>query len=223
MSEQQKFEISLFDFVLSISHNLNLIYEDLKWHHEKVAYIVYELISELNYSVEEKKTLIMSAALHDIGILNLEHEQINVIKEVELTAADDIVDHAKIGAILINRFEKLFNFAGMKDLIKYHHVNWNNKESNKYQGDKMLYGSHIIHLADRIAILTGKEHALNQKNDILDTIKSNSGSAFAPKLVELLTEVAQKDSFWLTLENPKLIERQLKNNKEVDLNVKLDL
>jgi HD-GYP domain-containing protein (c-di-GMP phosphodiesterase class II) len=78
---QEELEISLFDFVLSISHNLNLIYQDLEWHHEKVAYITCQLLGELDYSKQKKKVLIMAAALHDIGILTLEHEKIDVIIE----------------------------------------------------------------------------------------------------------------------------------------------
>ena len=224
MKDKEEIEISLFDFVLSISHNLNLIYGDLEWHHEKVAYITCEIVSKLNYNEETKKTLVMSAALHDIGILNLEHSKLDIIKEVELNDEGDIVDHAKIGSVLINKFKNLFNFSGMEDLIKYHHLPWSEDQLREYQGNKIKYGSHILHLADRVAILTKKkEHVLNYKEEILQRIKEKSGSIFAPKLVDILIEIANKESFWLTLDNPKIIERQLKKNREINLNVKLNL
>jgi HD-GYP domain-containing protein (c-di-GMP phosphodiesterase class II) len=221
---QEELEISLFDFVLSISHNLNLIYQDLEWHHEKVAYITCQLLGELDYSKQKKKVLIMAAALHDIGILTLEHEKIDVIKQVDLDDTGDIVDHAKIGAVLIDKFQKLFNFEGMIDLIKYHHAPWDDKAPNDYQGLKDIKGSHILHLADRVAISTKKHnHTLNQKDEVLAAIKEKSPVVFAPKLVEILEKVAEKESFWLTLDNPKIIEGILKNNNKIDLNVTLGL
>ena len=219
-----RLEISLFDLILSISHNLDLIYEDLEWHHEKVAYITYEIVSKLNYTEQEKKTLIMAAALHDIGILNLEHKKIDIIEEVELNDEEKILDHAKAGALLINKFQELFGFEGMEDLIQYHHTHWNNDQSKRYQGQKKRFGSHILHLADRVAILTkGDDYVLNQKDDIMNKIEAQTGSAFAPKLVEIIAEIAEKESFWLTLDTPKIIEKKLKKNKKVNLNVKLDI
>ncbi|MBM7557888.1 HD-GYP domain-containing protein [Halanaerobacter jeridensis] len=222
--ETDRLEISLFDLILSISHNLDLIYQDLEWHHEKVAYITYEIVSELNYTEQEKKTLIMAAALHDIGILNLEHKKIDVIEEVELNGEEKIVEHAKVGAVLINKFQELFGFEGMENLVQYHHAHWDNGESNTYQGRKDRFGSHILHLADRVAILTkGDNYVLNQKDEIMNKIKSNSGSIFAPRLVEILERFAERESFWLTLDTPKIIEKKLKKNRKVDLNVKLDI
>lgn len=224
MKEENELEISLFDLILSISHNLDLIYQDLEWHHEKVAYITYELVAKLNYTGQEKKTLIMAAALHDIGILNLEHKKIDIIEEVELNNEEKIVSHAETGALLIDNFQKLFGFEGMEDLIYYHHAHWDDDESQTYQGRKKRFGSHILHLADRLAILTkGDQYALNQKEEIMNKLKQQSGSAFAPRLIEILAEIAEKESFWLTLDNPKIIEKKLKKNEKVNLNVQLDI
>ena len=224
MEKINELEISLFDLVVIISHNLNLIYGDLEWHHEKVAYITYKLVTKLNYTEQEKKTLIMAAALHDIGILNLTNEKIDVIKAVELNDEEKILEHAKIGGVLIERFQHLFSFEGMEDLIYYHHTNWDSDDLHLEQGNKKDLGSHILHLADRVAILTkGHKNVLNQKQEIMEQIKDRSGTVFAPQLVEILTEVAEQESFWLTFDTPKIIEKKLRENQEVDLKVNLDM
>lgn len=224
MNRANELEISLFDLVVSISHNLNMIYQDLQWHHEKVAYITYEIVSRLDYTEHEKKTLIMAAALHDIGILNLGTDKIDIIRKVELSNEDRIIEHAKIGGVLIEKFQDLFSFRGMEDLIYYHHTHWDSDIAPTSNDGQKNLGSHIIHLADRVAILTNRyERVLTHKDEIMNEIKEEAGTSFAPQLIDILSDVAERESFWLTFDTPKIIEKELKNNQRVDLDVKLDL
>ncbi|HEB13239.1 MAG TPA: HD domain-containing protein [Actinobacteria bacterium] len=59
-------------------------------------------------------------------------------------------------------------------------------------------GCHIIHLADRIAVLTSQfQNVLEHIGKISEKINKNSGNMFVPEYVEAFNSLASKKSFWL--------------------------
>lgn len=108
--------------------------------------------------------------------------------------------------MLLSRFEPFQKFA---PLVRFHHVPWKNGEGKSASGEKVPYGSHILHLADRIAVLMDRRQpVLSQAASINEKIRKNSGNLFVPAFVDAFLEVSQQDAFWLDLMSPS-IERVL--------------
>lgn len=66
--------------------------------------------------------------------------------------------------------------------------------------------SYILHLADRIEILTGagRRSILEKKEEVIATVREQRGSLFHPEAVDAFLEIANRDSFWLNIENLSL-------------------
>lgn len=61
----------------------------------------------------------------------------------------------------------------------------------------MPVGSHLLHLADRVAVLINKrKEILGQVNMICERIKEQSGKMFMPHLVDAFMNLVAKEYFW---------------------------
>jgi HD-GYP domain-containing protein (c-di-GMP phosphodiesterase class II) len=180
-------QIPLFDLVACLSDAVDLVSPALVNHHKQVAYIASCLGEELDLPLEKQKDLILAGALHDIGALSLA-ERIETLQfDVE-----SVEEHTGLGCGLLNLFEPL---ASLATIIKNHHVFWNHENDH---GQPVLLESHILHLADRIAVLIDmNKEVLGQVNKIYDTIRAQSGKMFKPELVDAFLSLSQKEYFWL--------------------------
>lgn len=189
--------VSLFDMLSSLSTALDLIDFELIDHHNRVCYIATKLATHLRFSTEEVNEIFMAAMMHDIGAivfsdrLGLSNFE---VKKAHL--------HGELGALLLARFEPFQKFA---PLVRFHHVPWKYGEGKNAFGEKVPYGSHILHLADRIAVLMDRRQpVLSQTASINERIKKNSGKMFVPAFVDAFLEVSQQDAFWLDLMSPSI-------------------
>jgi HD-GYP domain-containing protein (c-di-GMP phosphodiesterase class II) len=161
-------------------------------HHKQVAYIAFQLGSELGMTMHQKKDLIMAGALHDIGAFSLRER----IDSLDFEAAN-LHKHAETGYCLLYMFEP---FAKVAEIVRYHHVPWGNGSGGEFLGQAVPYESHVVHLADRIAVLidTGKE-IFAQVPHIIETIEAQRGKLFEPQLVECFKSLSVKEFFWLDI------------------------
>jgi HD-GYP domain-containing protein (c-di-GMP phosphodiesterase class II) len=93
----------------------------------------------------------------------------------------------------------------MGELIRFHHVRWEDGAGEVQRGREVPLGSHILHLADRISVLIGTIDGINllvKVPDILSRIEKSSGDMFVPSLVEAFHDLSSKESFWLSLAFP---------------------
>jgi HD-GYP domain-containing protein (c-di-GMP phosphodiesterase class II) len=64
-------------------------------------------------------------------------------------------------------------------------------------------GSHLLHLADRVAVLVGERpEVLDEAGRICETIFAQSGKMFMPDLVEAFRNLAVRESFWFDAASP---------------------
>lgn len=195
--------VSLFDMLSSLSTALDLIDIDLIDHHNRVCYIATKLATHLRFSPEEINEIYMAALMHDIGAIVFSDRLGLVNFEVQKAHL-----HGELGALLLSKFEPFQKFA---PLVRFHHVPWKNGDGKNAFGEKVPYGSHILHLADRIAVLLDRRQpVLAQSSVINEKIKKHSGKLFVPAFVEAFLEVSRQDAFWLDLMSPsieRVIER----------------
>lgn len=192
MSDINKTSISLYDLLICITNAGDLVRPELEEHHQRVAYIAYQIADHMGMSIAEKKDLVLAGLLHDIGTLTL-HERLELLENEPRI----VHDHALRGARLIERFQPLSDAAGT---ILHHHVPWNYGAGSTFMGETVRMESHILHLADRVAVMVRKDRdILEQVGSITQSIQDRRDSVFVPELVDVFTRMSQEEYIWLDI------------------------
>ncbi|MCK8816785.1 HD domain-containing protein [Natroniella sulfidigena] len=208
-------KIPLFDMIMCLSETMDMISQKMVGHHEKVMYISFCIAKELNLSAKKCEEILIAAALHDVGILYLKDRTELLNFEIE-----EDNQHEEIGYLLVKNFKP---FSEIAPLIRYHHVDWQGGLGKEVEEEAVPSESHLLHLADRIAVLIDEDkNVLNQVDRICNIIKDNSGVKFDPELVEAFLQLARKEVFWLTAVAPRTLRRFIRHNSSVQ-NIQLDL
>jgi HD-GYP domain-containing protein (c-di-GMP phosphodiesterase class II) len=177
-------------------------------HHKQVALMALRFADALSLPVNEQNDIVCAGILHDIGAISLA-ERMETMNFENTTGQT----HAELGYYLINIFEPMRKPA---EIIKFHHVPWENGKGSQYQNEKVPLGSRILFLADHIALLINKKkEILGQIESIKQKIISEKGNMFEPELVDVFLSLADKEYFWLDLVSPLI-------GKQLELSVKLD-
>ena len=190
-------EISVFDFVSSISEAIDLVSPLLNNHHKKVAYISYSIAKEMNLPNDEIKDIVLAAMLHDIGSFSIAER----IKIMSLEAYEaELNHHALVGYKLLKGFEPLSNAA---HLVKYHHADYN-------KAADVPLGSYIINLADRVSVLLNENREIfEQIPDIFEKIALKYHK-FHPLVFAAFFRIAKLEYFLVEAVFPALGEKSIK-------------
>lgn len=207
-----KFTVKLDDLLDCLLFALRLVSPVIAGHHHQVAYISQRLCERLGFDGEETFWITLAAALHDIGAVSLEESISDLRFETEY-----IHDHSLVGALFLEHFVPLNNIA---PLIRHHHFCWHPEGNAAAQEADVPAGSHIIHLADRVAVMINEhEEVLSQRHKILDYIKTKRGTLFHPQYVDALLEISVAEYFWLDIVSASASDvcERLFELKDVDL------
>ncbi|MDR3561865.1 MAG: HD domain-containing protein [Negativicutes bacterium] len=181
---------SLLQLAMSLSDTLDLVSPKITNHHRKVAFIAYLLGVELNLPLSQRKNLMLAGVFHDIGALSLK-ERIDVLSFESINPHH----HAEIGYHLLREFEP---FSSVADIVRFHHVRWEGGKGQVFNNHPVPPESHIMHLADRIAVLLPEQSLiLGQSTRIYRDIARFSGTWFQPELIEAFGNLAGREHFWL--------------------------
>lgn len=187
-----KIRINLQEFLLSISNAVDLVSPKLSNHHHQVAYLSFRLAQELNLPESHIKNVFFAALVHDIGALS-----INERLEIAENEPFNVDSHAFKGARLLEEFKPL---AYEAEIIKYHHLPWDDGRGTIYAGHKVPYESHILHLADRICLrLPQSVHILSSIPEVVSHISKDRSTLFEPDCVDALVRLSKKEYIWLDL------------------------
>jgi HD-GYP domain-containing protein (c-di-GMP phosphodiesterase class II) len=193
----KKPEVHLVDLIMCLSDAMDFISPAVVNHHMQVAYIAFGIGDELGLSVEKKRNLVLAGALHDIGAFSLK-ERLDILA----FDAEDTQKHADVGYSLLKIFKPL---KGIASVVRFHHVFWDHGKGAEVKKIRVPWASHILHLADRVAVLVNKkQEVLGQAGKICETIREQSGRMFKPALVDAFGRLAVREYFWLDLVSPSL-------------------
>jgi len=185
-------QVNMVELIICLTNAEDLISPELANHHQQVAYLAFKIAEQLNLPIKQKRELIMAGLLHDVGALSL-NDRLELIENEPPSAQD----HAFKGARLIEGFPPLRNVA---DIIRYHHVSWNNGEGITVRGSQVSLLSHIIHLADRIAVLVNRNHEIiGQITGIQNKILEQKNTTFMPELVDAFISMSVNEYIWLDI------------------------
>jgi HD-GYP domain-containing protein (c-di-GMP phosphodiesterase class II) len=103
--------------------------------------------------------------------------------------------HAEVGYSLLRLFEPIGRVA---EIVRRHHNYWNDGRGETAEGQPVMLESHIIHFADRVAVLIDSEQEiLGQAQDIRNRVAAMRGTMFHPRVSDAFMAVAQREYFWL--------------------------
>lgn len=189
-----RFDINLFDLVMSLSNTLDLVEPTLSNHHKRVAYIALRIADAVALDKASRQELFIAAALHDIGVLSTE-------QRVSGDSLDSASHHSdSFGYQLLRTFEP---FAKAAALIRTNHVPWEHGTGGAFGRASVPKASQILHLANRIELLIDDERQiLLQVDEIRRRVKAQGGAVFVPEFVEAFLSLAGQEAFWLDIVSP---------------------
>lgn len=201
---KQKLRVDVFDLVMSIARVVDLMNPAVGRHHLRVAYWAYQLAEAIGLPDREKFEVAVAGLLHDVGAFSLQ-ERLDLL-EFEDTRPGE---HAVAGSLILREFAP---FAGIADLVRFHHTPWENGRGGIHAGEPVPMGSHLIHLADRVAVqISDASPVLGQVETICREISNRSGDVFVPGHVAALLGIKNREYLWLDAAS-NTIETVLKRN-----------
>jgi HD-GYP domain-containing protein (c-di-GMP phosphodiesterase class II) len=192
-----KLRVNIFDLAMSIAKVVDLMNAAVGQHHVQVAYWAYRLADVLALPDEEKYDIFIAGLLHDIGAFSLQ-------ERLDLLAFEDTMpgEHAVAGSLILAQFQP---FAPIAELVKFHHHPWRNGRGAFQDDERVPAGSHLIHLADRVAVqILPHEPVLGQVRAICASISKQKGSVFVPEHVDALLAMQHREYIWLDATSPQM-------------------
>ncbi len=184
--------VTLWDLVGPLARTFDLMSPALAEHSLRVAYLALRLAEEMELDADARREVCLAGALHDIGAFSLD-------ERLDLLAFEETrpMQHAEAGYLLLREFAPFREVAGM---VRCHHLAWNHGAGETHEGRPVPRGSHLLHLADRVAVLvTPDARVLGQVPQIRATISGRSGNVFVPEMVDAFLKLAQRDYVWLEI------------------------
>ncbi len=186
--------IRLSNLILGLSSALDLVNWFIVNHHRQVTTLAVKIADSMGFSDEGKSTVAVASALHDIGAISF-NEKFNFAFE-----AENMNRHAELGYLLLQNFRPFIHAA---DLVRHHHVPWQDGRGSERGGSRVPRESHILHLADRVSVLLSPDvPVLKQAESVRMMINAEKGRRFVPEIVEAFLQLSSSESFWLEAAYP---------------------
>jgi len=197
---QKGFQIPLFDMVMCLSSAIDLVSPAVTDHHKRVSYVASMLAGEVGLPDGEIVDLIMAGALHDIGGLTLKDRLDALTFEVESPHI-----HSELGYRHLSNLKQL---GPVTDLVRFHHVRWDGGRGRESGGRDVPYGSHLLHIADRVDALINRRKPIgSQVEFIRGMIMNESDKMFMPELVRAFDALSGDERFWEGAFSNEMTER----------------
>ncbi|MGE5284759.1 MAG: HD domain-containing phosphohydrolase [Actinomycetota bacterium] len=188
----RKIPINLWNLVSPLAKTFDLMNPAVGDHCLRVAYLAMRLSEELGWPAWRRREAAIAGALHDIGAFSLT-ERLDLL-EFE---TGDQGTHARAGHLLLRGFKP---FERIAETVLHHHLHWGNGQGARVDGSPVPEGSHLLHIADRTAVLFRKDlPVLGQIPGIRASIRERSGSWFVPAHVDALLRLCDRDYIWMEI------------------------
>ncbi len=180
---------TLLDLVTVLSEAMDLVSPLLVDHHSRTAWFAVHLARQMGFTRDEVATVHIASLLHDVGAFSLK-ERLDTLQ----FEFDNPHHHACLGYKLLHDFGPLREEAV---IIFGHHGWWKPEVDDEPGGESVSPLSHVLHLADRAAILmeNGVESE-SQLGKIVHGITSREGTVFMPEAVRAFKEISPDDELW---------------------------
>ncbi len=205
---------NLNEFLIAVSYALDFVEMDIFGvvtnHSKRVAYISMRIAEEMELSKQEIFDVISLAMLHDNGASekNLHDNMFNGNKK-HLHLIESKKEHGIRGEENIKSYPFL---TDVKNVIKYHHENYDGTGFFGIEGDRIPLMAQIIKLADTIELNSYlKEVYIEDKQRVQSFVKLHENTMFSPKLVKAFLNISYTPHFWLDLKD-EFIDMSIRRN-----------
>lgn len=199
----EEIEVNLFDMVLCLARAIDFLHPAVSEHHLRVAYVASCVAEELGLDAARIQDVLIAGALHDLaaacspawsGLLDEALTQ-DLLSRHQVPA--ELHRHGLQGYLMLRDFPP---FAQAACAIRFHHVDWDDGRGSEYAGLPVPLASHILRIADRIAVLPDeRRNVLEQAGAMRAALAAGAGRLFHPELVGVFEALSQRESFWLDL------------------------
>ncbi len=196
--------ISVKKILVSLIKSIDLYNYLLKDHHRRTAIISYHLANHFKLPVEELRSLVLAASLHDIGAMYVNER--DKLLELDVETPEP---HEKLGEQILEGFAP---FKHISRIIRHHHIKYEDVISGRIHEKDVPRECYFLHLADRIDVLyTLSGDDRTKVPEITEKIMERFGTVFAPFLKETFKEVTSSSNFWLSINQSSFHELLINN------------
>jgi len=170
-------------------------------HLQRVRVFAVEVAKQLRLPEDEIEALRAAALLHDIGKLGIPEHIINKPGRLTPEEFEKMKIHTLVGAEILQRVAFPYPVA---PIVRSHHERWDGAGyPDGLKGEQIPWGARILAAVDCLdALATHRQYRGAMSIDAaMDSVASMSGTAFDPKVVEVLKRryreldlLAQSDS-----------------------------
>ncbi len=167
-----------------------------KGHSTRVAYYSKELAKKLKLPSRDVELIYYIGLLHDIGKIYIPDEILNKPGKLTPDERAIIETHAAKGAEILKDFTAI---DGIADGARYHHEHYDGTGYPKgLAGENIPYLARIICVADSYDAMSSDRcyRPRLKKAEIIEELKSNSGTQFDPEVVDCMLKLINSDSFY---------------------------
>lgn len=173
-----------------ISQAADLVDPALVSHHKEVALIARRIAQHMGLTEAEVADVYLASLVHDIGSLSFSERMAAVKFDYQ-----DTFTHCEPGYLLLRQYPP---FETIAHIVRMHHIQWRDGLGATFLGERVPLACHIIHVADRAAVLIDPAvPVLEQRDGICGRVAKYSGERFMPGVVDAFLDVARNDVMWL--------------------------
>lgn len=158
-------------------------------HLQRVQIYATELARELGLTPEEKEALLAASVLHDIGKLAVPEHIISKPGRLTPEEFEKMKIHPIVGAEILERVRFPYPVA---PIVRTHHEKW---DGTGYpagiKGEAIPIGARILSVVDCLDALASDRQYRRALplDEAMEIVKSESGKAFDPRVVEVLSRL----------------------------------
>lgn len=155
-----------YELIGAFTQVVDMVNTNLANHHQRTAYLADQLCRRLDFNKEDHQAVIMSALMHDVGVIPLR------IKVDDLLYENDLDLHSWSGWMMLRDCPV---FAREAALIRYHHSSWANIKNLAYDKFTKAKLANVVNLADHLDIVS---RSGKKPKEVARDLKKETG--FAP-------------------------------------------
>lgn len=154
----------------------------LRTHSFNVGRLARKFAQSLKLSTVETEQLTVAAILHDVGMRELNYEQVyskRTLTEAEMRL---VREHPVVGGFVVGEIPWPYPVG---PLVRHHHERWDGAGYPEgLAGESIPFGSRVIHLCEAFDAMTSQAsyRAVLASPQALEIISSKAGTQFDPRL-----------------------------------------
>jgi hypothetical protein len=157
-------------------------YSALKAHSFSVGRLARKFAGFLSLTPLETEQLTVAAILHDVGMRELNYEELSTKRNLDVSDVKLIREHPAVGASLVDEVVWPYPVA---PLIRHHHERWDGAGyPDGLAGGQIAFGARLIHICEAFDAMTSQTsyRQVLLVPQALEIITSKAGTQFDPEL-----------------------------------------